>query len=170
MKLIAFVAISFLAITVSAYPGLGTPPQSTTAQSAEQHQSTSTDEMQQSQSTDTRIPQQPYEDEVLAELEELEEALKKIETPIFDLNDSIIAMAKEMPGLELEISILRDELFETRMTKSKAQELNTAYTDKHRHWSKLCSSINAKQMELKKVLGQYDDMKARLEELKKPQE
>ncbi|KAH6575194.1 hypothetical protein BASA60_005141 [Batrachochytrium salamandrivorans] len=28
MKLISFVAISFLAITVSAYPGLGTPPQS----------------------------------------------------------------------------------------------------------------------------------------------
>ncbi|KAH9265502.1 hypothetical protein BASA83_011097 [Batrachochytrium salamandrivorans] len=145
MKLIAFVAISFLAITVSAYPGLGTPPQSTTAQSAEQHQSTSTDEMQQSQSTDTRIPQH----------------LTKM---------NIIAMAKEMPGLELEISILRDELFETRMTKSKAQELNTAYTDKHRHWSKLCSSINAKQMELKKGPGQYDDMKARLEELKKPQE
>ncbi|KAH9249183.1 hypothetical protein BASA81_013082 [Batrachochytrium salamandrivorans] len=40
MRLISFAALSFLAITVSAYPGPGTPHQSTTTQSALQHQST----------------------------------------------------------------------------------------------------------------------------------
>ncbi|KAH6587368.1 hypothetical protein BASA50_001297 [Batrachochytrium salamandrivorans] len=42
MRLISFAALSFLAITVSALPGPGTPHQSTTTQSALQHQSTDT--------------------------------------------------------------------------------------------------------------------------------
>ncbi|KAH9265504.1 hypothetical protein BASA83_011099 [Batrachochytrium salamandrivorans] len=77
MKRISFVAIFLLAITVSAYPGLGTPPQSTTTQSAEQHQSTDTSSELQFQSTDTRIPQQPYEDKVLAKLAKLTAAYNK---------------------------------------------------------------------------------------------
>ncbi|KAH6570950.1 hypothetical protein BASA62_004116 [Batrachochytrium salamandrivorans] len=64
MKLISFAVISFLAITVSAYPGLGTPSQdlegsqSTTAQDLEGSQSTTTQDLEGSQSTDTQSEQQ----------------------------------------------------------------------------------------------------------------
>ncbi|KAH6564859.1 hypothetical protein BASA60_010124 [Batrachochytrium salamandrivorans] len=49
MKLISFAAISFLAITVSAYPGLGTPSQGADAPSAEQSQDATGQSEQQSQ-------------------------------------------------------------------------------------------------------------------------
>ncbi|KAH9265527.1 hypothetical protein BASA83_011123 [Batrachochytrium salamandrivorans] len=57
MKLISFVAISFLAITVSAQ----TPPSAST-EDMQQHQSTATQSAQQHQSTATRIPQQHDQD------------------------------------------------------------------------------------------------------------
>ncbi|KAH6582532.1 hypothetical protein BASA60_001896 [Batrachochytrium salamandrivorans] len=52
MRLISFAVVSLLAVTVSAYPGPGTPHQSTTTQSALQHQSTDTPGAQQHQGND----------------------------------------------------------------------------------------------------------------------
>ncbi|KAH6598372.1 hypothetical protein BASA50_003793 [Batrachochytrium salamandrivorans] len=52
MKLISFAALSFLAITVSAYPGLDILPQSTDAQSQKQSQSIDVQSQKQSQSVE----------------------------------------------------------------------------------------------------------------------
>ncbi|KAH6566100.1 hypothetical protein BASA60_001894 [Batrachochytrium salamandrivorans] len=64
MKLISFAVVSLLAITVSAYPGPGTPPQDIGAPSEEQHQDVDSQEPLQHQSTDAQEPQQSYDDDV----------------------------------------------------------------------------------------------------------
>ncbi|KAH9271742.1 hypothetical protein BASA83_006112 [Batrachochytrium salamandrivorans] len=89
MKLISFAALSFLAITVSAYPGDNTLPQSTAIQSAEQSQSTATQSEEQPQSTTTQSQEQSQstdiqsaeksQDEVRAEIERLERIHKEKE-------------------------------------------------------------------------------------------
>ncbi|KAH6597764.1 hypothetical protein BASA61_003028 [Batrachochytrium salamandrivorans] len=66
MKLISFAVISLLAITVSAYPGSSTLPQSTTTQDIQQHQSTATQSAEQPQSTATQSEQQSDQDKAQA--------------------------------------------------------------------------------------------------------
>ncbi|KAH6573369.1 hypothetical protein BASA50_001119 [Batrachochytrium salamandrivorans] len=162
MKLISFVAISFLAITVSAQ----TPPSAST-EDMQQHQSTATQSAQQHQSTATRIPQQHDQDGFQAELEELEEAFKKIEASILDLNGCISAMEKEMSELELEISRLKKELYGMGIGNPEKQELTNIYFDKSQSWGTIYLSLETKQTELKNALDEHGAMKARLEELKK---
>ncbi|KAH9276344.1 hypothetical protein BASA83_001032 [Batrachochytrium salamandrivorans] len=53
MRLFSFAALSFLAITVSAYPGPGTPPQGDVAQSAEQSQDADAPDPQHPQGADS---------------------------------------------------------------------------------------------------------------------
>ncbi|KAH6582814.1 hypothetical protein BASA60_001710 [Batrachochytrium salamandrivorans] len=71
MKLISFAVISLLAITVSAYPGSSTLPQSTTTQDIQQHQSTATQSAEQPQSTATQSEQQSDQDKAQGELKRL---------------------------------------------------------------------------------------------------
>ncbi|KAH6587364.1 hypothetical protein BASA50_001293 [Batrachochytrium salamandrivorans] len=88
MKLISFAVVSLLAITVSAYPGPGTPPQDIGAPSAEQHQDVDSQEPLQHQSTDaqectarsrmlmSQDPQQDQEKELEDEIKKLNEQYK----------------------------------------------------------------------------------------------
>ncbi|KAH9276349.1 hypothetical protein BASA83_001039 [Batrachochytrium salamandrivorans] len=59
MKLISLAALSFLAITVSAYPGPGTPPQGAGVQGAEQSQGAGAQGAQQPQGAGVQGAQQP---------------------------------------------------------------------------------------------------------------
>ncbi|KAH6599332.1 hypothetical protein BASA50_003102 [Batrachochytrium salamandrivorans] len=89
MKLISFAAISLLAITVSAYPGLGTPPQG-----AEQSQSTDTQGLEEPQSTTTQILPEDPRQSLQNELDELDKEYKvkqdeadKLQSDINDLKE-----------------------------------------------------------------------------------
>ncbi|KAH9249973.1 hypothetical protein BASA81_012220 [Batrachochytrium salamandrivorans] len=87
MKLISFAALSFLAITVSAHPGLGTPPQ----------------DLEEPQSTASQIlledPRQSLQDE----LDELDKEYKEKQAGVGELQNTIDVMEKEKSEIESSI-------------------------------------------------------------------
>ncbi|KAH6575188.1 hypothetical protein BASA60_000738 [Batrachochytrium salamandrivorans] len=151
MKLISFAAISLLAVTVSAYPGLGTLPQSTTTQSALQHQSTDTQSVQQYQDAFTQSVQQPDQDPFQTELSELEEdqseqemshiGLDKLEKDyertqvlISELGSIISTTTKEKVDLGLEKDELNEALKKNDINRAEKAVLLTEYLDKCNDW------------------------------------
>ncbi|KAH6582531.1 hypothetical protein BASA50_001294 [Batrachochytrium salamandrivorans] len=126
MKLISFAALSLLAVTVSAYPVPGTPPQDTGAQSALQHQSTdtpstlqhqstTTPSTLQHQSTDAQEPQQDQEKELKDELKKLKQQYVDQKTLVGGLKALINAMKKE----QLELQESADALGENDPNKAE---------------------------------------------------
>ncbi|KAH6566098.1 hypothetical protein BASA60_009615 [Batrachochytrium salamandrivorans] len=118
MKLISFAALSFLAITVSALPGPGTPHQSTTTQSALQHQSTTTQSALQHQSTGTpsaqrhqlarsRSAQDRYKQSLQAESEILREQYRENRALACKMKALINAIEKNYWNLEGRLKNLK---------------------------------------------------------------
>ncbi|KAH6573371.1 hypothetical protein BASA50_001133 [Batrachochytrium salamandrivorans] len=163
MKLIAFAVISFLAITVSAYPGLGTPHQSTTAQSAEQHQSTSTDEMQQFQSTDTRIPQQPYEDKVLAKLAKLTAAYNKKQATFAPIEIEANAKGHRFMDVWDEMDSIVTKLDEAGPNSFETVELWKKYRAAEVKWNGIQPEYKKQYQNYLKVMKVRDSAKAELD-------
>ncbi|KAH6585489.1 hypothetical protein BASA50_001098 [Batrachochytrium salamandrivorans] len=163
MKRISFVAIFLLAITVSAYPGLGTPPQSTTTQSAEQHQSTDTSSELQFQSTDTRIPQQPYEDKVLAKLAKLTAAYNKKQATFSQIDTEAKNNKQRAIDAGNEANSFAIKLQEDNLSSEETWELEKKYHDAKWRWSWFFDKYKKQYPCYEKARKRRDDMKAALD-------
>ncbi|KAH9252578.1 hypothetical protein BASA81_009447 [Batrachochytrium salamandrivorans] len=140
MKLISLAALSLLAITVSAYPGLSTSPQSTTTQSAEQPQSTAIQIAEQPQSTDAQSAQKSqdaaernavryqfyllrsarrqYEQGLQAELQMLNQKYREEQDLAHDMGALLIAMESD----QLELRGVADALDDNSLEQDKIME------------------------------------------------
>ncbi|KAH6589253.1 hypothetical protein BASA61_005692 [Batrachochytrium salamandrivorans] len=121
MKLISLAALSFLAITVSAYPGLGTPHQGAGAPSAEQSQNTGTPSAEQCQNAAERNAvqyqfcliqraRQRYEQELQAESQMLAKLYREEQGLAHDMGALLIEMEREQLQLREVISGLEGNI------------------------------------------------------------
>ncbi|KAH6561933.1 hypothetical protein BASA82_001064 [Batrachochytrium salamandrivorans] len=131
MKLISLAVLSFLAITVSAYPGSDTPPQSTTTQSAEQPQSTTGQSEQQYQDAASQSERQQHKQELQAGLEILRQQYKeernlieKIKAFIQKTEDDQLILEQSINRLDNNIPE-RDEMI--AMLNSQALDIDAAH-------------------------------------------
>ncbi|KAH9263351.1 hypothetical protein BASA83_013265 [Batrachochytrium salamandrivorans] len=108
MKLISFAAISFLAITVSAYPGLGTPSQGADAPSAEQSQDATGQSEQQSQGAVGQSLRQQQKHELQDKVDMLRKNHIEKGDEIYKIGKSIQEMEKERYELEQSIRGLEE--------------------------------------------------------------
>ncbi|KAH6588648.1 hypothetical protein BASA50_010609 [Batrachochytrium salamandrivorans] len=102
MRLISFVAISFLAITVSAYPGLGTPSQSTT-----------TEDIQSPPSIAPQGEQQFDQDGVQAERARLTAAYEKEDESFSPMNSRLEINRQEITDLTAKANLIAIRFRET---------------------------------------------------------
>ncbi|KAH6562413.1 hypothetical protein BASA50_006680 [Batrachochytrium salamandrivorans] len=106
MKLTSFAAISLLAITVSAYPGLGSDAQdiqgsqSTIPQDEQQYQSTVSQGEQQSQSTVAQDEQGSDHDRDLLKFKELEAEYEKERKLLSILSGELLTVKKEIKAIK----------------------------------------------------------------------
>ncbi|KAH6599523.1 hypothetical protein BASA61_002539 [Batrachochytrium salamandrivorans] len=107
MKLISFAALSFLAITVSAYPGLDAP-----SQGAEQSQS-----------------KQPSQDEVRAEMERLEMIREEKRVTFILTQNKLNEVQQEVISLGREMDNTKAEMQKTGLSSEKKLELEKQYNE-----------------------------------------
>ncbi|KAH6559962.1 hypothetical protein BASA62_000237 [Batrachochytrium salamandrivorans] len=147
MRLISFAVISLLAITVSAYPGLGSDdqdleePQSTAAQDLEEPQSASVQGEQQSQSTVAQDEQESDHDRVRLEFEELKTEYEAAEK-------SIVTMRVEFESIKSAIDAIKDF-----MDRTKIQLEDMDLSDERK--STLRRQYDGSNMELKKLFYKF---------------
>ncbi|KAH6600681.1 hypothetical protein BASA50_002065 [Batrachochytrium salamandrivorans] len=107
MKLISFAALSFLAITVSAYPGLDTP-----SQGAEQSQSL-----------------QPSQDEIQAEMERLE-TIRKTKKGVFILTQNKLnKVQQEVIPLGRKMDNTKAKMQKPGLSSEEKSELEKQYNE-----------------------------------------
>ncbi|KAH6561867.1 hypothetical protein BASA62_009548 [Batrachochytrium salamandrivorans] len=129
MKLISFAVISLLAITVSAYPGSSTLPQSTTTQDIQQHQSTATQSAEQPQSTATQSEQQSDQDKAQGELKRLMRIYEKDANAFQQVNKIVVALSQEAKTLSRMAGKLYGRSQKTGINLKKKLELEKQYSD-----------------------------------------
>ncbi|KAH6600810.1 hypothetical protein BASA61_002229 [Batrachochytrium salamandrivorans] len=135
MKLISFAALSFLAITVSAYPGPGTPSQGAGAQGAqqprgagardaEQPRNNAVQGVWQSHANAGQILQEHYQQPLYAKLNDLKDSYKARKSVAEETNTVIKVLEYEMQELGSMLVALKagpeyEKVFKQYMRKSK---------------------------------------------------
>ncbi|KAH9252440.1 hypothetical protein BASA81_009641 [Batrachochytrium salamandrivorans] len=167
MKLISFAVISFLAITVSAYPGLGTPsqdlegPQSTTTQDLEESQGATTQSEQQHQGT--------------IDQSEQENSQQLLQDPLVELIEQYKEKQAETDRLQHEIDVLEEE---TSEMESRAKELDEPgimdlvreFIAKDRVLVRAYASKEALEREMEAITVRYDEVEKKMALLNETQE
>ncbi|KAH6565948.1 hypothetical protein BASA50_007331 [Batrachochytrium salamandrivorans] len=139
MKLISFAALSFLAITVSAYPGLDTPSQSTTTHSALQHQSTTAQNLERHQDVRSRSGRKHYKQLLQAELEKLGKEYKEKRALVGGMKALINTMKTEQSELKKSIDALEEtdpnkaEMVARRISQTSAIKKELVFLNTARH-------------------------------------
>ncbi|KAH6572080.1 hypothetical protein BASA60_006852 [Batrachochytrium salamandrivorans] len=189
MKLISFAVISFLAITVSAYPGLGTPSQdleespSTSSQDLEGSQSTTTQSAQKPQSTTTQSAQEPQSTTIQSEQEYQSTTAQDLsENSQQSLQDQLEKLFEEYEEKRVEASKLQnimDEL-ETEMSEivSRANTLEglertdllQEFLAKHKSWSEPYTAWGILQRRMADIRKKYGDMVKEIASLNETQQ
>ncbi|KAH6597442.1 hypothetical protein BASA50_004359 [Batrachochytrium salamandrivorans] len=174
MKLISLAAISFLAITVSAYPGLGTPSQGDNAPSAEQSQDATGQSEQQSQGATGQSEQQSqgatgqseqqsqgagapstlkhYEPELQAQIDMLSKNHREKINEIYNLGDHIKEMEDNLWELKRLIEDLEKDSPEKDDMMVKLMSLSSDIKDEF-------AFLQNKVEEMKEIEGQYNNAK-----------
>ncbi|KAH9269298.1 hypothetical protein BASA83_008660 [Batrachochytrium salamandrivorans] len=116
MRLISFVAISFLAITVSAQPGLGTPPQTTT-----------TEDIQSPPSIAPQGEQQSDQDGVQAERARLTAAYEKEDESFSSMNSRLEINRQEITDLTAKANLIAIRFRETGLDDDDRRTLKKEY-------------------------------------------
>ncbi|KAH6579589.1 hypothetical protein BASA61_004778 [Batrachochytrium salamandrivorans] len=151
MKLISFAIVSLLAITVSAYPGPGTPLQSTDTQSAQQpqvaasqstvqHQSTDTPSVlqhqddadlndQQYQNDATQSEQQSDQDKIQAELKRLMQVYKNDAATLHRVENKIEVAQREAVNAMHMADKIKAKLQQTGLDSKERLELEEQYNE-----------------------------------------
>ncbi|KAH9248158.1 hypothetical protein BASA81_014189 [Batrachochytrium salamandrivorans] len=136
MKLISFVAISFLAITVSAYPGLGTPPQSS-----------------------RRFDQ----GEIQAELDGLKIDYEQKQVTFYPMDIEIKNEKQKVMDVWHEMELIIAKLEDTGISSVETSELWKKYHAAVAEWDRLKPKYDKKHQIYKKVRKVRDSAKAELD-------
>ncbi|KAH6589115.1 hypothetical protein BASA50_010281 [Batrachochytrium salamandrivorans] len=155
MKLISFAVISFLAITVSAYPGLGTPsqdleePQSTTTQSAQEPQSTTVHSEQEYQSTTAQDLSENSQQSLQDKLEKLIESYKAKQAEANELQN-------EIKELETEMSLMDSRA--NTLDGSEMMDLVQEFLAKNASWDIAYANKQTLKREMTAIMEECDEM------------
>ncbi|KAH6572132.1 hypothetical protein BASA62_003600 [Batrachochytrium salamandrivorans] len=136
MKLISFVAISFLAITVSAYPGLGTPPQS---------------------------PRQFDQGEIQAELDRLRMDYDEKQVPFYPMNIEIKIEGQKAMDVWHEMDSIVTKLDGAGPNSFETVELWKKYHAAVAEWDRLKPKYDRQYQSYKKVRKVRENAKAALD-------
>ncbi|KAH9249501.1 hypothetical protein BASA81_012765 [Batrachochytrium salamandrivorans] len=139
MRLISFVALSFLAITVSAYPGLGTPSQSTT-----------TEDIQSPPSIAPQGEQQFDQDGVQAERARLTAAYEKEDESFSPVNSRFKISMQQITDLKDKMNSIATRLKETDLANDKL-ELKKEHRDVKAKLDVLIAEYNEQLSEFIKI-------------------
>ncbi|KAH9253792.1 hypothetical protein BASA83_004297 [Batrachochytrium salamandrivorans] len=166
MKLISFAVISFLAITVSAYPGLGTPSQdlegspSTSSQDLEESQSTTTQSAQEPQSTTVQSEQEyqsttnpnEQEDSQQSLQDQLDKLIENYEEKRAEANE----LQNEINELETEISSMN--LKANTLDESGMMDLIRDLLAKNESWNTAYETWKTLKHEMTAIMEDYSEM------------
>ncbi|KAH9270746.1 hypothetical protein BASA83_007108 [Batrachochytrium salamandrivorans] len=180
MKLISFAIVSLLAITVSAYPGPGTPHQSTTTQSALQHQSTDTPGAQQHQAAAhqstvlykfylDQSEQQSDQDKAQDELKRLMQVYKNDAATLHRVENKIEVAQREAVKAMHTADKIKAKLQQTGLDSEEKLELEEQYKEAKAMVKELtveCGEQYSPHVDAKEAL---DDAEAKLQLLKENQ-
>ncbi|KAH9249498.1 hypothetical protein BASA83_008662 [Batrachochytrium salamandrivorans] len=140
MRLISFVAISFLAITVSAYPGLGTPSQSTT-----------TEDIQSPPSIAPQGEQQFDQDGVQAERARLTAAYEKEDESFSSMNSRLEINRQEITDLTAKANLIAIRFRETDLDDDDRRTLKKEYYGYKANLDVLIAEYNEQSLEFVKI-------------------
>ncbi|KAH6585513.1 hypothetical protein BASA50_001122 [Batrachochytrium salamandrivorans] len=135
MKLISFVAISFLAITVSAYPGLGTPPQS---------------------------PRRFDQGEIQAELDGLKMNYEQKQMTFYPMDIEIKNEKQKVMGVWDDMELIIAKLEDTGISSDETSELWKEYRAAEVKWDELKLKYDKKHQSYAKIRKVRDSAKAEL--------
>ncbi|KAH6585330.1 hypothetical protein BASA60_000619 [Batrachochytrium salamandrivorans] len=150
MKLISFAVVSFLAITVSAYPGLDTH------------------DIEQSQSTSTQNSHQPVQDPFQTGLSELEEDYKQAQALVRELGSSISVLMQERSSLKSAMGEIKEEL-KKDISEDEEQKLTDEYNSKFNDFEEISTDIEKNQEGFLEAMRVRDDTKEALNAFKATQ-
>ncbi|KAH9263356.1 hypothetical protein BASA83_013271 [Batrachochytrium salamandrivorans] len=171
MKLISFAAISFLAITVSAYPGLGTPSQGADAPSAEQSQDATGQSEQQPQVAAGRsVIYQFYLDQRARQQhkQSLQDKVDMLSKNHIEKGDEIYKIGKSIQKMEEEKSELEQSIKELEEGSPEKDDMMATLMSLSLGIDAARVSLQDEVEEMKKIEGQYNNAEEKLALLKMP--
>ncbi|KAH6567716.1 hypothetical protein BASA62_005931 [Batrachochytrium salamandrivorans] len=141
MKLISFITISFLAITVSAWPHRNSPYQN----------------IRSSQS-----PRQFDQDEVEAEIERLTTEYEKEQDSFFPMDDDVNIRRQNAMDLGSKVNSIIAEFEKTGLNSYVRLELEGEYYDARMKWDDAVTEYNEQLPDYETARQKYNDAKAAL--------